>query len=64
MEHDSHGAQGAWTAFTRLQQGIDELDPMNRVEDRERRDALRDVEARRLEGARSTTGRVERVSLP
>jgi len=66
MEENLHPAHRARTAITRLGRLIDDADPVVRqIEKRERLDALRDVEQRRLEAARHR-GRWwdDRMTLP
>ena len=66
MEENLHNAHGARAVISRLGHLIDETDPVNGlVEDRERRDALRDVERRRIDAARNAyPGRDARTTLP
>ncbi len=52
-ERGFHPIQGVAAAMARLQEGLDQLDPVERlIEDRERRDAVLDVERRRLDASR------------
>ncbi len=52
-ERGSHPSNGLAAAMARLHEGLDQLDPVERlIEDRERRDAFRDVERRRLDASR------------
>ncbi len=52
MEENPHPGRRAMAAVTRLGQLIDDADPVaQHLEQRERLDALRDVEQRRLDAA-------------